>query len=101
MWFISKRFIHTINDYSQLIVLRTWCKTQACMSTPTHCPPENGKAAVVNCSVKLFESSLSYMRFNAKELFFPFNSSQFVVVVGELAQSTACFHLFVSVLFTY
>lgn len=70
MWFIMKCFIHTINDHSCFIVLCTWCKAQACTSTPTRCPPENRRATVVNCSIKLFQSLLSYMGFNVKELFF-------------------------------
>lgn len=70
MSFIIKCFIHTINDYSCFIVLRTRCKAQACTSTPTRCPPENGRAAVVKCSIKLFQSLLSYTGFNVKELFF-------------------------------
>lgn len=34
-------------------------------------------------------------------LFFLINSVQFAVVVGELEQSSACLHLFVSTLFSY
>lgn len=69
MWFIIKCFIHTINNYNQFIVLRMWCKAQACTSTPMRCPPENGRATVVNCSIKPFQSLLSYMGFNVKAFF--------------------------------